>query len=213
MKSTHTLIRLFIVASIACLFPGLARPSEATLNPGEAKAKMNAARLEIATLRSNIFSTLVELDKVRNPENRQAQLQKFGLHFTNMVDQVHLTAERARAMKQKGKAYFAEWEARTAEIQDPEKRRNAESRYDVRKRSYDRIVENLQQARANFEPLLSNLGQIQALLEGNPDLPSVAAAKDLFMQANWRCIDVQRLLMQVEVEFEFLAEDFSQNEK
>jgi hypothetical protein len=213
MKLTHVIFSLATALSIAGLFPRVADASEAALKPGEAKAKMEAARLDIATLRTNIVLTLVELDQVRRAENRQTQLQRFGLQLTNMVGQVQLIATRARAMQQRGDAYFADWEARTGEIQDPEKRASAESRYAARKRSYDRITANLQEARANFEPLLSDLSQIQKLLEDRPDMAKVAAAKNVFMHANWRCIDVQRSLMEVEAEFTFLAADFAQNEQ
>ena len=51
------------------------------------------------------------------------------------------------------------------------------------------------------------------ILENNPDPGQIAAAKDLFMRANWRCLDVQRSLMATEAEFTFLAADFAQNEK
>ena len=187
-------------------------PSRPALNPGEAKAKMEAAAVEIATLRSNIVQTLVLLDKVRNPQNRQVNFQEFGRSLTSLEKQVQRTGERAQAMKRNTSAYFAEWEARTAEIQDPAKRRSAESRYTTRKRSYDSIVTNLQEARRNFDPLLSYLKQIQTILEHNPDPGQIAAAKDLFMRANWRCLDVQRSLMTTEAEFTFLAADFAQNE-
>jgi hypothetical protein len=187
-------------------------PSTA-LKPGEAKAKMEAAALEIATLRSNIVQTLVQLNRVHDPQNRQASLQEFGRSLTSLEDHVQRTAERAQAMKRNSGAYFAEWEARTAEIQDPEKRRSAESRYAARKRSYDSIVTNLQEARRNFDPLLSTLRQIQIILQNNPDSGAIATAKDLFIRANWRCLDVQRSLMATEAEFTFLAADFAQNEK
>lgn len=174
---------------------------------------MEAAALEIATLRSNIVETLVQLDRVRNPQNRQANFQEFGRSLTSLENQVQRTAERARVMKRNTGVYFAEWEARTAEIQDPAKRRSAESRYGARKRSYESIVTNLQEARRNFDPLLSSLKQIQIILENSPDAGQIAAAKDLFMRANWRCLDVQRSLMATEAEFTFLAADFAQNAK
>jgi hypothetical protein len=213
MKARFLLCVSVIAVWLAGLVPTWAAPQEAAFKPGEAKAKMDAARLEIATLRSNIVQTLVQLDKVRNPENRPAALEEFGTQLTRVEAQAQATAERARAMKQKGSAYFAQWEARTAEIQDPAKRQSAESRYTVRKRSYDSIVRNLQEARRNFDPLISSLTQIQRLLEAKPDAGQIAAAKDLFMHANWRCMDVQRSLMEIEAEFTFLAADFAENEK
>ena len=50
-------------------------------------------------------------------------------------------------------------------------------------------------------------------MEGERSAAKIAAAKDLFMRANWHCVDVQRSLMEVENEFEFLAADFAQAEK
>lgn len=206
--------------SIALLIGGLCSPranaAETLAKPGEGKAKMEAARLEIGALRTNIFLTLSLLDQARNaetPQVREALYQQFDVQFTNMIQQVSLTGERARVMKQKGETYFADWEARTAEITDPEKRKQAESRYEVRKRSFDRLVEDLQQARSNFEPMLADLRQMQQLLRENPDVLKAAAARDVFMRANWRGMDVRRFLEETEVEFQFLASDFAQNEK
>lgn len=212
IQTMRRLVQALIVWLVAgLLWLGSALAATVNLRPAEAKAKMAEAALEIATLRSNIVLTLQMLDQVRNPTDRQAQFQKFGTQLDLMEEQAKLTRERARAMQQRGDAYFAEWEARTAALTDPEKRRLAESRYSVRKRSYEHITKCLQEARSNFEPLLGHLREIQKLL-GNPDATRVTAAKDLFMHANWRCIDVQRSLMEAEVEFQFLASDFAQNE-
>src|SRR6185436_2670766 len=68
--------------------------AETQLSPAEAKAKLESSAVEIATLRSNIFLTLTELDQMRNPQNRQAAFQRFSAQLTNVVDQVHATAER-----------------------------------------------------------------------------------------------------------------------
>ncbi len=212
MKSKHVVFCLVTALINAALVSTLASGSEAALKPLEAKTRMEAACREIGTLRSNIFLTLTELDLVRSAENRQAQYQKFNRQLTNMREQVNLTAERVRIMKEKGRAYFADWETMTKEIQEPEKRKEAESRYAVRKDSYDRIFENLQTAKANFEPLLDDFLQIQKLLEGTPDPAKVAAAKQAFAHANWHCIDVQRALMQVELQFTFLGGDFALND-
>lgn len=201
----------FVIALLigACT---LGNASEKVIKPGEGKAKMEAARLEIGTLRTNIFVTLSLLDQARNAETsqvRKALCDRFNLQFMNMIERVNVTAERARAMKQRGDAYFADWEARTAEITDVEKRRLAQSRYKARKRSFDRLVNNLQQARVNFNPMLTDLMQIQQLLKQNTDILKAGAARDVFMHANWRGMDVRRFLEATEVEFEFLAADFA----
>ncbi len=200
-----------VAIAVAALAP--ARAAETTPQTGEAKAKMEAARQEVAAVRSNIVLTLEQLDLIRHTNNPQAQFQQFCTQLTNMEEQVQIIRARARTMKERGDAYFAAWETRTAEIQDPQMRRWAESRYTVRKQSYDRIIHYMQQARAEFTPLLDELKQIKTLLEGTRDPARITAAKDLFMRANWHCVDLQRSLMQVEAEFTFLASDFALNEK
>ena len=168
--------------------------------------RMEAARNEVANVRSNIFITLVQLDKVRGeraPGGEQFQV------FTNQLGRMETLAkalgQRAEEMRQRGTAYFADWEARTASIQNPEQRRRAEDRYAERKASYDAISRDMQEARKNFMPFLEELRSIKTLLEGERDAKSIAQAKDLFMRANWHCLDVQRALMQIEDEFDRLA--------
>jgi hypothetical protein len=126
-----------------------------------------------------------------------------------MEARAQLTRERALAMKAKGDAYFADWEAQIAGIQDPEKRKQLEANYAKRKKSYARIIESMQEAGKNFTPMLSELKEIQKLLEGERSQEKVAAAKELFRRANWQCEDVQRSLMTVEREFDSLADDFA----
>jgi hypothetical protein len=186
-----------------------AAAAEGTASSPPTADRMEAARSEVANVRSNIFITLVQLDKVRGeraPGGEQFQV------FTNQLGRMEALAkalgQRAEEMRQRGGAYFADWEARTASIQNPEQRRRAEDRYADRKASYDAINRDMQEARMNFMPFVDELTSIKALLEGERDPKSIAQAKDLFMRANWHCLDVQRALMQIEAEFDRLAASF-----
>ncbi len=183
--------------------------STAPLTPEAAAAKMETARMEVAITRSNIVQTVQALDLVRHSADPRAQFQKFTEQLARMAERANTTRERALAMKSRGDAYFADWEVRITGISDPERRKDAEASYANRKKSYDRITKFMQQAGKDFKPLLASLQEIQRLLEGERSPEKIAAAKDLFMRANWRCTDVQRSLMQVEVEFELLAADFA----
>ena len=183
--------------------------------PGEPEGarRMQAAQNEVANVRSNIFITLVQLDKVRG-ERAVAGPQYQA--FTNQVGRMKALAkalgDRAEQMRQRGKAYFSDWEARTAAIQDPAQRRLAEERAGERKKSYDAINRSMQDARKNFIPFVEELTTIKTLLEGSRDEQSIAQAKNLFMRANWHCIDVQRALMEIEAEFDTLAASFGKEQ-
>jgi len=97
-----------------------------------------------------------------------------------MEDLAKTIAKRAQEMKQPGDAYFPDWEARTAAIQNPDEKKKAEAHTADRKAST-----------AGFHRKMS-----------------VPKAKELFASANWHSLDVQRSLMQMEDEFEKLAAMF-----
>ncbi len=170
---------------------------------------MEAARDEVGNVRSNIFITLVELDKLRGERDPACrQYQVFTNQLTRMETLAKALGKRAAEMKEKGSAYFAEWEARTAAIQNADLRRHAEQRYNERQSSYNSITQFMQDARRNFIPFLEDLQSIKTIFEGAHDQKSIYQAKELFRQANWRCLDVQRALLEIEAEFDRLAASF-----
>ncbi len=188
----------------------MAQAADVVLSGEAAAARMEAARNEVANVRSNLFITLVELDKVRGERDpARPQFQVFTTQLARMEELAKALGARAQEMQQKGKAYFVDWEARAATIQDPAQQRAAQKRYGERKTSYNRINKSMQEARKNFMPFLAELRSIKSLLEGpNVDQMALLQAKDLFMRANWHCIDIQRSLMEVEQEFDRLADSF-----
>jgi len=209
---TTLVFRIFVIlAGLTCLNLDT-RGAEFNLSGKEAQERMESARDEIANVRSNLFLTLVELDRVRGERDAQhPQFQVFTNQLARMEELAKAVRKRAEEMKSKGDAYFSDWEARTALIQDPEVRKRAEARYTERKTSYDAINRFMQDARTSFLPVVQELTKIKTLLQGPLDPKSIASAKDLFMRANWHSIDTQRALMGMEEEFDNLATSFAKD--
>jgi len=206
-------IALITISSLTICMPPGVRGGADQLTGEAAKARMEAARDEVANVRSNIVLTLVELDRVRGERDPQhPQFQVFTNHLAQMKVLAKAFGKRAEEMKQKGDAYFSSWEERTAAIQNPEARQRAEKRFDERKQAYDAINNFMQDARTNYIAYVGYLDEIQAVLERGTDPQSIAAAKELFRKANWRSIEVQRALMNIEEQFELLAASFAQDE-
>jgi hypothetical protein len=182
------------------------RAAEIQLADPAAKARMEQTRNQIANVRSNIFLTLVELDRFQGNPNAE-QFQVYTNQLAVMANLCRAFAKHAEEMKQKGQVYFADWEAKTPALQDPE----AQKRYTERKRSYEAINRYMQDARENFLQFFEDLTSIQPLLLGERDEKSRTRARDLFMHANWRCIDTQRALMSMEDEFDRLADSFAKD--
>jgi hypothetical protein len=172
-------------------------------------ARLEAARDEIANVRSNVFLTLVVLDQVRGEQEPGGpHYQAFTNQLARMDDLAKAISKRAQEIRQRGDAYFADWEARTAGIQNPDEKKKAEAHFAERKASYDEIKRLMQEAKGNFLPFVDELTSIKTLLEGARDQQSIARAKDLFARANWHSLDVQRSFMQMEGEFDKLAATF-----
>jgi hypothetical protein len=199
--------RVISAAAAAVLWLTPASAAEPPTQPATPAARLEAARAEIALTRSNIVFTLEQLDNIRRAENPQAQFQKFVEQLASMKERAKLTQERAQLMKSRGDAYFAQWEA--PGTADPEARRQAEAAQAKRKTSYDLIIQQMQLAGTKFRPLTAQLEQIKTLLEGDRSKEKIAEAKELFTQANWNCVEVQRALMRTETELGFLADDLS----
>jgi Protein of unknown function (DUF2959) len=216
MKSTINLLRLTFRCAIGALIllplGQRAGAGEPELAGQKGKARMDAVRNEVVTLRSNIFLTLVALDRVRGERQPNGpNYQAFTNQLARMEELAKVMGKRTDEMKKRGDAYFADWEANTATIQNPGERQRAEQKYAERKKSYDAIGRFMPDARANFFPFLEELTSIKKLLEGPRDQRSVAEAKDLFMKANWHCIEVQRDLMETEQELDNLGASFSRD--
>ncbi len=208
-ERTLAIGRGIVLAAVAALSLAPARAADLPATPATAAARLETARAEVALTRSNIVFTLEQLDRIRQAEDPQAQFQRFVEQLAKMKERAKLTQERAQLMKSKGDAYFAEWEARTGAIADAETRRQAEAGRVTRKASYDLIIQQMQLARTNFIPLLAELEEIRTLLESERSKEKIAAAKDLFMQANWHCVSVQRALMRTEDELNLVATDLA----
>jgi len=207
----EVILSLILGAALSLFLQAASRCAAADANsvPQPSHARLEANRDEIANVRSNVFLTLVVLDKVRGErEPGGAHYQAFTNQLVRMEELAQALSKRAQEMKQRGDAYFADWEARTASIQNPDEKRKAEARFSERKASYDEIKRLMQEAKDNFMPFVDELTNIKKLLEGSRDQQSIAKAKSLFARANWHSLDVQRSLMQMEDEFEKLAATF-----
>jgi hypothetical protein len=173
-------------------------------------AQLETTRDEIAVTRSNLVQTLADLDALRHSDDPQAQFKVFVAQLAVMRERAKLTRERAQAMETKGDAYFSEWESRNVRLTNDGDRAAAEAARLKRKKSYDLIKRYQEQARTNFTPLIDELEQIKALLSGDGSQEKIKEARDLFEEANWHCVTVQRALINMENQLDILIKDTAQ---
>lgn len=208
MKTT---VQLTILAALVALAP---TPAAVAADSGEqaqqTKARIDAARAEVAKIRNQIGLTLEELNRLEKPSvELRPQLEKYGSELAKMEEQAKLARERALSMGEKGKAYFQAWEDQINTIANEGIRKQARERYNKRVKSYNKIVKAMTEARDAMNPFMSDLNDIKKLLDSELSRESVKSAKDTVKSANWHGADVVESLEDVERELDRVSAELA----
>jgi hypothetical protein len=137
---------------------------------------MEETHTGLTKVRKQIDQTLTSLRDVMSagPEQLRPAFTKYSKDVDRLRADAEQTTKRSRNMKAKRNDYLDAWEKEKNQVQDPELRRLGESRRSDVRSNLDRMVESLTVATETFDPLLSNLGDVQKTL-GN-DLTATGQA-------------------------------------
>ena len=134
---------------------------------------------------SQVDGTLHALDELSVQANRDPRpaYQEFARAVHRIeVDSIRVRA-RAQAMRARGDAYFEHWEAYLASVKNEQVRQLAEQHRPALKQSFEQAHLASQQVREVFRPFLSDLQKLRAVLEADPTLARIDAAKGLILAA------------------------------
>jgi len=107
------------------------------------------------------------------------------------VDSIKVRAH-TQAMRARGDAYFDHWEKYLAGVDDEQVRQLAEKHRPDLKQSFQQAQMASQQVREVFRPFLSDLQKVRAVLEADPSLARIDAAKSLILAAQDKGRQVQQ---------------------
>jgi len=208
MKTSFRNISLTVLLALA---PAqFARAADAAEMAAIVKQKIESLRADCATGRRQVTVTLEELNRLRVKDvDLRPQFEKFKAELVKMEERAQNGRNRADAMKAKGEEFFADWEQQVRSIQNPDIRKAAENRLVKRKKSYNKILAAMQEAKAELVPFMSNLNDLKKMFDGELTASSVASAKDLIRQANWHGTDVNESLTDVEKELDRVAAELA----
>jgi len=210
MKVTfqRTTLTALLAMAVAATSSGLAAdaPEQAAI----VKQKIESLRSDCAQARRQITVTLEELNRLRVKDvDLRPQFEKFKAELVKMEERAENGRSRADAMKAKGEEFFADWEQQVKSISNSDIRKAAENRLAKRKKSYNKILSAMQEAKAELVPFMSDLNDLKKMFDGELTASSVASAKDLFRQANWHGNDVNESLLDVEKELDRVAAELA----
>jgi len=210
MKTRIRHITLAALLALAMTPAAGLRAADSAERAGATKEKIEALRIESAKIRNQTLLTMEALKRlpVKGVELRP-QFEKFKAELVKMEDQAKIARDRAKSMQEKGAAAFQEWEKEVNAINNPDIRKEAEKRYQKRKKSYDKIHAAMQEAKDELVPFLSDLNDIRKLLDSELTEGTVAATKSTIRSADWHGEDVRDSLSDAEKELDRVAADLA----
>ena len=211
MKTSFRSISLLTALLALALAP---RPQAVAADSAEkaamVKEKIQTLRTECAQGRNQVTLTLEELSRLTvSGVDLRPQFEKFKTELAKMEKKAESARGRADSMKEKGQDFFSEWEGQIKTIQNEDIRNEAAKRLAKRKKSYDKILNAMQDAKKELVPFMSDLKDIAKLLDNELSQSTVSSTKSLIRQANWHGEDVRESLTDVEKELDRVASELA----
>jgi len=151
-------------------------------------------REEIVNTSAAVNETVKALDEVAataNTNPRQA-FEGFSKSVTRLASVSAKAKSRGEEMKARGQAYFADWEKQLGQIKNPDIRALAERQRTKLRETFDSIKKFAEPLKAQFDPWLSDLKDLQRYLSNDLTISGVDAAKSLFAKTQAEGIEVQK---------------------
>jgi hypothetical protein len=164
-------------------------------------------REEVVNTKAAVDNTMKCLDQIAvtatmNP--RQA-FQDFSKSMAGLESAAAKARKRGEEMKARGQAYFTQWEQQMASVKNPEIRKLAEQQKAKLQATFDSIRKYSELLRAQFDPWLSDLKDLQNYLGNDLTISGVDAAKSLFAKAQAEGMEVQKSMEALVAELNTVA--------
>jgi hypothetical protein len=151
-------------------------------------------RTEIVNGKQAIDTTMKALDAVAvsaNTNPRKAY-EQFSKSLANLESVAAKARKRGEEMKAQGQAYFAQWEKQLAEVQNAEIRTLAAQQKAKLQATFDSIRKYTEPLKAQFDPWMSDLKDLDKYLGTDLSVSGVDAAKSLFRKTQSEGLEVQK---------------------
>ncbi len=182
-----------LAAGAACLLAGCASTA-GYKQADKTGAGIAEFREEIVNAKQAIDETVQALDAIAVSANTdpRAAYQRFSKSVSNLESASAKAQKRGQAMKEQGQAYFAQWEKQLAEVQNPEIRALAQQRKAKLSTTFDSIKRLTEPLKAQFDPWMSDLKDLQKYLSNDLTIAGVDAARPLFTKTKTSGLAVQK---------------------
>jgi hypothetical protein len=197
MKTTYTKLVALAASTVAAtvLLTGCGTTSgyKQADKTGEGIA---AFRDEIVKGKAAIDATMKSLGDVAATANTNPRkaFEQHSKDVANLESTAAKIRKRAQDMKDQGQTYFKQWEQQLTAVQNPEIRKLAEQRKAKLQDTFEAIRKYSEPLKAQFDPWLSDLKDLQRYLSNDLTIAGVDAAKSLFAKATNEGLEVQKTM-------------------
>jgi chromosome segregation ATPase len=151
-------------------------------------------RDEIVNGKKAIDATMKSLSDIAasaNTDPRKA-FEQYSKDVSNLESTAAKIRKRAQEMQAQGQSYFKKWEQELATVSNPEIRTLAEQRKAKLQATFEDIRKYSEPLKAQFEPWMSDLKDLQRYLSNDLTIGGVDAAKGLFKKTTNQGSEVQK---------------------
>jgi len=136
------------------------------------------------------MKSLSEIAATATTDPRKAFTQ-YSKDVSNLESTAAKIRKRAQSMQEKGQSYFRMWEDELANISNPEIRALAQERQAKLRETFESIRQYAEPLKAQFDPWMSDLKDLERYLSNDLTIAGVDAAKSLFKKTTQEGLKVQ----------------------
>jgi len=151
-------------------------------------------RDEIVNGKTAIDNTMKALDLIAASATTDPRgpFEKYSKSVSALESVAAKAGKRGADMRAQGAAYFKQWETEMAQVSNPDIRKLAEERKIKLKETFESIRKYSEPLKAQFDPWMSNLKDLQKYLANDLTVAGVDAAKGLFAKTRAEGVEVQK---------------------
>ena len=201
MKTTQLLRPLFTLTVVAGLITGCASPNYKKGASTAVTMDESSGLIAIGNTRiDESIGSLNDLVAAPNPDLRP-QFQRFNTAVHDLRGSAADIAGKAAQMKIQGAEYFAGWDRELAKMANEDIRSRSETRRNEVAARFDRISLQYDYANTAFQPLLSDLRDVEKFLSTDLTIGGLVAVKSVAAKATADAVPVKESLARLSEEF------------
>jgi hypothetical protein len=157
---------------------------------------INSLRNDVAQLKAAVDGSMKALDSLQ--ASASTNPRKAYEAYAKSVNKVESSSEKVKKqadeMRERGQAYFQQWETQLASVKNEEIRTLAQERRAKLQETFDTIKNVAQDAKSSFPPFLADLKDLRTALGADLTVEGVDAAKNIFQKTKSAGVEVQKHL-------------------